>query len=93
MTSEDSRGAPGKRNEIEGSFGTAKRVYRANNIRAKLPNTGDAWTGMCYFVKNVMKFLRKLCHILTEIWSFVSSFTYFCRQKGISQKLAFSYFY
>ena len=85
--------APGKRNEIEGSFGTAKRVYRANNIRAKLPNTGDAWTGMCYFVKNVMKFLRKLCHILTEIWSFVSSFTYFCRQKGRSQELAFSYFY
>lgn len=26
------------------------------------------WTGMCYFVKNVMKFLRELCLVLTEIW-------------------------
>ena len=23
---------------------------------------------MCYFVKNVMKFLRELCLALTEIW-------------------------
>ena len=23
---------------------------------------------MCYFVKNVMKFLRELCLVLTEIW-------------------------
>ena len=25
---------------------------------------------MCYFVKNVMKFLRELCLALTEIWRF-----------------------
>ena len=24
----------GERNEVEGTFGTGKRVYRANNIRA-----------------------------------------------------------
>ena len=29
--------AVGERNEVECSFGTGKRVYRANNIRAKLP--------------------------------------------------------
>lgn len=59
--------AVGDRNEIECSFGTGKRIYRANNIRAKLPDTARCWTGMCYFVKNVMKFLRELCHALTEI--------------------------
>lgn len=59
--------AVGERNEIECSFGTGKRIYRANNIRAKLPDTSECWTGMCYFVKNVMKFLRGLCLVLFEI--------------------------
>ena len=63
--------AVGERNEVECSFGTGKRVYRANNIRAKLPDTARCWTGMCYFVKNVMKFLRELCHVLIEIWHFL----------------------
>ena len=43
--------AIGERNEIECSFGTGKRIYRANDIRAKLPDTARCWTGMCYFVK------------------------------------------
>lgn len=60
--------ATGERNEIESTFGTGKRIYRANNIRAKRPDTARCWTGMCYFVKNVMKFLRELCHALTQIW-------------------------
>ena len=46
----------------------SKRIYRANDIRAKLPDTARCWTGMCYFVKNVMKFLREFCHALAEIW-------------------------
>lgn len=54
------------RNEVECSFGTGKRIYRADNIRAKLPNTAECWTGMCYFVKKVMKFLRELCLRLFE---------------------------
>ncbi len=29
---------------------------------------------MCYFVKNVMKFLRELCLVLTEIWRFLINF-------------------
>lgn len=57
----------GERNEVECSFGTGKRVYRANNIRAKLPETAECWTGMCYFVKNVMKLLRELCLALFKI--------------------------
>lgn len=43
--------AIGEHNEIECSFGTGKRIYRANDIRAKLPDTARCWTGMCYFVK------------------------------------------
>jgi transposase, IS5 family len=66
--------AAGERNEIECSFGTGKRIYRANNIRAKLPDTARCWTGMCYFVKNVMKFLRELCHALTQIWRILVKF-------------------
>lgn len=59
--------AVGERNEIEAIFGTGKRTYRANNIRAKLPETANCWTGMCYFVKNVMEFLRELLHALIFI--------------------------
>lgn len=60
--------AAGERNEVEATFGTGKRIYRANNIRAKLPETANCWTGMCYFVKNVMKFIKELLHVLFEIW-------------------------
>ena len=57
---EEKRRAICERNEIEATFGTSKRVYRANNIRAKLDNTADTWIGACFFAKNVMKFLRGL---------------------------------
>ena len=30
----------GERNEIEATFGTGKRVYKADDIRANLPDTG-----------------------------------------------------
>lgn len=59
------------RNEAEAQFGTGKRVYRADNIRAKLPNTADCWTAMCYFVKNLTKFMGELCRVLTEICRFI----------------------
>lgn len=57
---EEKRRATSGRNEIESTFGTSKRVYRANNIRAKLSNTADTWIGACFFAKNIMKFLRGL---------------------------------
>lgn len=60
----------GDRNDVESSFGTGKRIYRADNIRAKLPNTAECWTGMCYFIKNMMKFLRELCLCLLEKFDF-----------------------
>lgn len=62
------------RNEAEAQFGTGKRAYRANGIRAKLPDTARCWTGMCYFVKNLTKFLAELCRVLTEICRFVPHF-------------------
>jgi hypothetical protein len=59
---QDKKRALGERNEIEATFGTSKKVYRANNIRAKLTDTADTWIGACFFAKNVMKFLREfLC--------------------------------
>ena len=65
--------AVGERKEIEYSFGTGKRTYRANDIRAKLPDTSRCWTGMCHFVKNVMKLLIALCHTLTEIYQILAA--------------------
>ena len=63
---DDKKRAIGERNEIEGTFGTTKRVYRANNIRAKLDETADTWIGACFFAKNVMKFLRGLLCLIFE---------------------------
>lgn len=62
----DKKKAIGERNEMEGTFGTSKRVYRANNIQAKLDNTADTWIGACFFAKNVMKFLRGLLCLIFE---------------------------
>lgn len=62
------------RNEAEAQFGTGKRAYRANNIRAKLPETAQCWTAMCYFVKNLTKFMRELCLVLLEIWTRIRHF-------------------
>lgn len=40
---EDKERAIGERNEVEATFGISKRVYRANDIRAKLDDTADTW--------------------------------------------------
>ena len=64
---EDKKRAVGERNEVEAAFGTSKRVYRANNIRAKLDETADTWIGACFFAKNVMKFLRGLLRLIFGI--------------------------
>lgn len=56
----------GKRNEAESTFGAGKRIYRVNNVRAKLPDTAEVWTAACFFVKNVMKFLKGLLFVLFE---------------------------
>ena len=48
---EDKKRAIGERNEGEATFGTSKRVYRANDIRAKLDDTADTWIGACFFAK------------------------------------------
>ena len=55
-----------ERNEIEGTFGTTKRDYRADDIRAKLDQTADTWIGACFFAKNIMKFLRGLLCLIFE---------------------------
>ena len=62
--------ASASRDEVEGSFETAKRVYRANNIRAKLEDTSESWIASCYFAKNIKKFLSVLLCVLIRIFSF-----------------------
>lgn len=61
------RKASGERNEVEATFGTAKRVYRANDIRAKLPETAATWIAACFFVKNLKKFLQGLLCLFLEL--------------------------
>ena len=58
--------ASSERNGVEATFGTAKRVYRANNIRAKLKETARTWIAACFFVKNLKKFLMGLLCLLLE---------------------------
>lgn len=60
--------AMGERNEVEACFGTAKRRYRMNNIRAKLEKTSASWIAAGYFVQNLMKFFRELLCVLMQIW-------------------------
>ena len=57
----------GERNEIEATFGTTKRIYNANDIRGKLPATGATWAALCFFAKNVWRFLRNLLFALLRI--------------------------
>lgn len=60
------RKASGERNGVEATFGTTKRVYRANNIRAKLKETTLTWIAACFFAKNLKKFLMRLLCLLLE---------------------------
>jgi hypothetical protein len=80
--------ASGDRNEIESTFGVGKRIYRANNIRAKLPDTARCWTGMCYFIKNLMKFLRELCLVLLEIVAILKLYGLGVRPCGLPRQRA-----
>ena len=34
-----------------------------------------SWIGSCYFVKNVMKLLRELCLVLSEIWHLLNIYS------------------
>lgn len=58
--------ASGERNCVEATFGTAKRIYRANNIRAKLKETARTWIAACFFAKNLKKFVMGLLCLLLE---------------------------
>ena len=60
------RQASSERNSVEATFGTAKRIYRANNIRAKLKETARTWIAACFFAKNLKKFLTGLLCLLLE---------------------------
>lgn len=44
-----------ERNHVEGKFGQAKRGYRLNDIKARLPETSESWINMILFVMNLIK--------------------------------------
>ena len=62
------------RNDAEAQFGSGKRIYRANDIRARLPETAWCWTAMCYSVKNLAKIMRQLCLVLIKIYVWIRHF-------------------
>lgn len=61
------RKSSASRNEVEGAFGIAKRIFNANDIRAKLAETANTWIGACFFVKNLKKFLKGLLFVFFEM--------------------------
>lgn len=71
----------GERNEIEATFGTWKRVYKANNIRGKLADTGATWTGMplCKKRDEVPKESSSRPAFTTRFWFF--------QQKGCRMRI------
>jgi IS5 family transposase len=47
-----------KRNHVEAKFGQAKRGYNLNNIKARLPETSEAWINAIFMVMNLTKLLE-----------------------------------
>ncbi len=59
--------ANGKRNPIEGLFGTVKRAYGGNNIKAKKEDTSESWIASCFFAFNISKFMKIMLKIPQQI--------------------------
>ena len=49
-----------ERNQIEGSFGVAKRRYDLDLVMAKRQDTSESWIGAVYLVMNISQFLREI---------------------------------
>jgi IS5 family transposase len=49
-----------QRNQIEGTFGTGKRAYGLNRIKARRSDTSMSWIAAIFFVMNLPLFLRSL---------------------------------
>jgi hypothetical protein len=48
-----------QRNHVEGKFGQAKRGYGLNNIKSRLSETAESWSGSVFFVMNLTKLLKR----------------------------------
>lgn len=57
----------GQRNEVEAFFGTCKRNYGLNNIRARRKDTSESWIGMICLIFNLRKLLRKFSCAYTQM--------------------------
>ena len=47
-----------QRSHIEGVFGTGKRKYDLDLVKARTQETSESWIGMVYFVMNIARFMR-----------------------------------
>jgi hypothetical protein len=49
-----------QRNHVEGTFGTGKRAYGLNRIKARRSDTSISWIAAIFFVMNLPLFLKSL---------------------------------
>ena len=47
-----------QRSHVEGVFGTGKRKYDLDLVKAKTKETSESWIGMVYLVMNIARFMR-----------------------------------
>jgi hypothetical protein len=57
----------GKRNEVEGKFGTLKTCYGWDRIMARLPETGMTMISVAVFVMNLTKRAESLLRVFQEL--------------------------
>ena len=69
-----------QRNHIEGTFGTGKRSYGLDCIRARRPDTSASWIATIFLVMNLPLFLKSLG--ASFLSSFISSL-HWCFERGM----------
>ena len=47
-----------QRSQVEGVFGTGKRKYDLDLVKARTKETSESWIGMVYLVMNIARFMR-----------------------------------
>ncbi|HFD33141.1 MAG TPA: IS5 family transposase [Gammaproteobacteria bacterium] len=76
-----------QRSHIEGAFGTGKRKYDLDLVKARTQETSETWIGMVYLVINIARFMRVI------FWPLLKKgyIAYEKLKKGIYDWIALSY--
>ncbi|NRA06510.1 MAG: IS5 family transposase [Nitrosopumilus sp.] len=75
-----------ERNQIEGFFGTAKRKYALNNIKAKKANTSESWIYAIILSMNILKLSKD---IFWQIFYTLKSFKFSFQTQILIKKFHF----